>query len=557
MAVVAPPNTSNIALPPPTQNPPTLVDVGQAQKYLDTLTRLRTSINLTVNSPTDSQIGAATKYVEEVASKCAPVAAPPWLAQITTRIDNLNNNVNNRFTALTDTVNARFDRVERQIKILQNTTRGAGNVISYDSIFNNNGDPLPLRPITNSHDLVNLSNPDLSTWYAYYFPDRNQVGVAIAVKKVDIARYIGTPTSSFVPDIPPVIESNNDSNSNSPDLLSENSTPASVVISLPSLIPLPTCPRSTYLSSDDMSPNTSGSRWVDMGSKKDGCQLLISHPGLEALEKLWSYVTLNLDLCSIMDEPTMNELVRCFIKWNNLYRLITGLGAERPFFDTIRDAILGLDWARIHDTKKDSYEMKAVAQGFIKFCTWMEDHNCSLRGTQYHKSDEVLKYQNYFYAQWKEKCMAVEKRRPPGPILIPPQQTSSNPSRNKKNGCYDLYAGHRGDKCPTNGPSPLTVPFRPLTDDDVRLAKKLHHAEPSKAIPYNFLLKQVSNQTSQHVAAVQPRERMITMPDFDQPASAPNNGGRKSVERVTVAETAVVGNQEVSALLSLNKNGNK
>ncbi|KAE9383028.1 hypothetical protein BT96DRAFT_930052 [Gymnopus androsaceus JB14] len=102
--------------------------------------------------------------------------------------------MNTRLTTLTNTVNTRFDRVERQMKILQNTVRGAGNVIPYDHILNDTGAPLPLPAITSSHDLVNLSNADLSTWYTYYFPGRNQNGIAIPVKKVHVARYIGCNT---------------------------------------------------------------------------------------------------------------------------------------------------------------------------------------------------------------------------------------------------------------------------------------------------------------------------------------------------------------------------
>lgn len=88
-------------------------------------------------------------------------AAPPWLVEITGRLDAMNDTVNttkndlrtltdtvntmrDELTTLTNTVNTRFDRVERQMKVFQNTLRGAGNVIQYDPILNDAGAPLPL-----------------------------------------------------------------------------------------------------------------------------------------------------------------------------------------------------------------------------------------------------------------------------------------------------------------------------------------------------------------------------------------------------------------------------
>ncbi|KAE9402070.1 hypothetical protein BT96DRAFT_991420 [Gymnopus androsaceus JB14] len=103
----------------------------------------------------------------------------------------MNDTINTTKNDLRTLIDTRFDRVEQQMKVFQNTLRGAGNVIQYDPILNNAGAPLPLPPITSSQDLIALENADVSTWYRYYFPEEPQVAVAIAVKKIQIARYIG------------------------------------------------------------------------------------------------------------------------------------------------------------------------------------------------------------------------------------------------------------------------------------------------------------------------------------------------------------------------------
>lgn len=135
-----------------------------------------------------------------------------------------------------------------------------------------------------------------------------------------------------------------------------------------------------------------------MGSSKSGCILLISTPTLEILEELWDYVLMNLDLRKITDSATQkNEFVRCFIKWTHLRGQIAELGPElykkawiiphanypdvpgefqeRPFYDTIRDALLGADWACQYDLNRDNATMRANSRGFSSFASWMEAHN--------------------------------------------------------------------------------------------------------------------------------------------------------------------------------------
>ncbi|KAJ3748867.1 hypothetical protein DFH05DRAFT_1456812 [Lentinula detonsa] len=107
--------------------------------------------------------------------------------------------------------------------------------------------------------------------------------------------------------------------------------------------------------------------------------------------------------------------------------------ACRPFFDAIRDKILGNDWARVYDMKREKYFMLADPTGFSKLVTLMETHNRRLRGTMYHRSNEVLqtlimqKLPDKFradlrdckvseqlpYAEWKLACKDVEEHRPP------------------------------------------------------------------------------------------------------------------------------------------------
>ncbi|KAJ3750031.1 hypothetical protein DFH05DRAFT_1518164 [Lentinula detonsa] len=83
---------------------------------------------------------------------------------------------------------------------------------------------------------------------------------------------------------------------------------------------IPALPTSSLLSTlSDMLRNISGSGWVDMGTVKTGCQLLIPNPTLDALEELWGYVITNLEDRQISDESTKKkEFLRCFAKWGNL-----------------------------------------------------------------------------------------------------------------------------------------------------------------------------------------------------------------------------------------------
>ncbi|KAJ3723528.1 hypothetical protein DFJ43DRAFT_1042001 [Lentinula guzmanii] len=204
-----------------------------------------------------------------------------------------------------------------------------------------------------------------------------------------------------------------------------------------------------------MARNVSGSGWVDMGTLKAGCQLLIPNPNLDALEELWGYVITNLEDRDITDEALKKkEFLRCFAKWSTLKETIAEISHSlpskawvevdtsstdpddftcRPFFDAIRDKILGNDWARIYDLKRDKYVMLPDATGFSKLVTLMETHNRRLRGTMYHRSNEVLQTlimqklpdkfradlrdckvsENLPYADWKTACKDVEERRPP------------------------------------------------------------------------------------------------------------------------------------------------
>lgn len=95
MSIVAPliASSCNIASPPPTQDPPTIADVGRAQIYVDQLTYLRSisfssyslylfliiliaAFGPNTNIPTDTEIGAAKLYANEVVSKCVTAGEP-------------------------------------------------------------------------------------------------------------------------------------------------------------------------------------------------------------------------------------------------------------------------------------------------------------------------------------------------------------------------------------------------------------------------------------------------------------------------------------------------
>ncbi|KAJ3716251.1 hypothetical protein DFJ43DRAFT_1043399 [Lentinula guzmanii] len=356
-----------------------------------------------------------------------------------------------------------------------------------------------------------------------------------------------------------------------------------------------------------MARNVSGSGWVDMGTLKAGCQLLIPNPTLNALEELWGYVITNLEDRGITDEAAMKiEFLRCFAKWSNLKDTIAEISHSlaskswievdalsnkpdnftcRPFFDTIHDKSLGNDWARAYDLKRDKYMMLADAMGFSELVTLMEMHNHWLRGTMYHRSNEVLQtlimqklpekfradlrdckvLEKLPYADWKTACKDVEERRPPittayglkhcdscldrpvnsstNVLAGPPVSSSFQPvakthrfpklhPEQKKLlirldayfRCYNLFAGHLSNNCPNNGPPSLSVPFRPLNENDVTLAMRIHTAAPNNSIPYELILKwnviSTSSTNTCTIAAVNDRAPLTGLPDLDYVASS-------------------------------------
>ncbi|KAE9384463.1 hypothetical protein BT96DRAFT_1008052 [Gymnopus androsaceus JB14] len=423
-------------------------------------------------------------------------------------------------------------------------------------------------------------------------------------------------STTFVPSQNALIENDLDydiveDRSTSPSLISETPTPATAVIPLPTS---PTPSTTSSVSDDEMSPNPNGNNTIDMGGHKSGCLLLMPHPTLDTLEELWTYFLLNCSRRKLTDEDEIKkEFVACFMKFANLRDIVDGIGPKlyllawielnpaypnlpneflkRPFFDAIRNAILGCEWARIYDAKKDNYVMRATSQGFGDLAKLMEAHNKRLRGTQFHKSDAEIKLlilqkitprfrddlcdcqveDSLPYDEWKEKCLVVEERRPPGPPAYANDSKRNDQGHGKKDDqqnqnvvlssstfsqgpadaysfpklgpsgpntqcsrlmetetcfrCYNLYAGHQGGHCPTKGPPRLSVPYRPLTDAHVALAKTIHAKDPNKFIPYEFILKQnpAPQNSQRHVAAVRPREALTEMPDLSEPSSTPSS----------------------------------
>lgn len=318
-----------------------------------------------------------------------------------------------------------------------------------------------------------------------------------------------TPALGFSPSIPSLVETEEElslpasSNQEDPSPLP---TPSTLIVSLPDSPRLSTFSDSD---SDDMPTNTNGKETIDMGSSKNGCTLLIASPTLETLEELWDYVLMNLDLRKITDDMTKKvEFTRCFIKWAHLRAQISELGPElykkewiiplpdhpdipgefleRPFYDAIRDALLGADWARQYDATRENAHMRANARGFSSFATWMESHNRRLRGTQYHKTDDGLKVliiqkltkefrddlrdcqvsEALPYVEWKKKCKEVEERRPPGPAVNYNVEKPRNDNRVKKSDSSGVSypSSSSGDS-----PEPIQIPqsfYRPTKPSD-------------------------------------------------------------------------------------------
>ncbi|KAJ3978760.1 hypothetical protein F5890DRAFT_1479081 [Lentinula detonsa] len=390
------------------------------------------------------------------------------------------------------------------------------------------------------------------------------------------------------------------------EVFTDTSPPTSNLPSLP--LSRASSPSSSDSSiSSDMARNVSGSGWVDMGTLKTGCQLLTPNPSLDALEELWGYVATNLEDREITDDSLKKkEFLRCFAKWSSLKDVLSEISQTlanktwitlsdtstnpddftcRPFFDTIRDKILGNDWARIYDLKREKYVMLADPTGFSKLVTLMETHNRRLRGTMYHRSNEVLqamimqKLPDKFradlrdckvseqlpYAEWKEACKDVEERRPPisftptyapkrdsdrvmtpsaavNRSVLPGAFSAHSTSRShrfpklqleqkkilyKLEGCYrcyNLFAGHQSGSCPNNGPPNLSVPYRPLNDEDIALANKIHASAPNNSIAYELILKKnVSAPSARPVAVIQDRIALTDWRDFDDVQSMPTS----------------------------------
>ncbi|KAJ3711100.1 hypothetical protein DFJ43DRAFT_1169154 [Lentinula guzmanii] len=412
-----------------------------------------------------------------------------------------------------------------------------------------------------------------------------------------------SPRSPLLSTLVPILESSSSTDSTNCEQLSQPLTSVST--------PRAPSPSSSDSSiSSDMSRNVSGSGWIDMGSLKSGCQLLVPNPTLDALEELWGYVASNLEDRDITDVAVKKkEFIRCFAKWCNLKDVIAEISPQlvdkswvelsdsstdpddftcRPFFDTIRDKILGKDWARTYDLKRDKFVMLADPLGFSKLVTLMETHNRRLRGTMYHRSNEVLqalimqKLPDKFradlrdckvseqlpYAEWKAACKDVEERRPPiaavtsyvgkrgetrteKPVFAsgaggnytaaPSAPSSMSISRSHRFPkiqpeqkkllyrveacfrCYNLFAGHLGSSCPMNGPPTLSVPFRPLTEEDITLANRIHDATPNNSIPYELILKKnAAPSSARPVAVIRDRIALTELPNLDdEPEASP------------------------------------
>ncbi|KAE9394865.1 hypothetical protein BT96DRAFT_942887 [Gymnopus androsaceus JB14] len=210
-----------------------------------------------------------------------------------------------------------------------------------------------------------------------------------------------------------------------------------------------------------MSPNLSGTGFIDMGTTKTGCLLLVAHPTLEALEEYFDYSTINHDERSITDDAVKKkDFVRGFMKWKNLQDILAEIEPDledkpwieklpdqpesskdyvsRPFFDEIRNHILGSDWACLHDLKRDGYVMLHDARVITALYVVLS----STSPTKVLQALIIQKLPNKFradlvdcevseqlpYSEWKKECQSVERRCPPGG----PAYTSEQKNRQKK-----------------------------------------------------------------------------------------------------------------------------
>ena len=112
-ALIPPPNTIGVNLPPVPHNPAILSDITNAKEYTERLSHIKCELHnsmlqvsaihnlLTAGNPNvpnaSDEIGAARAYESAVifSHNPGPGAAPAWLAQLVANIDNMNQNIAN------------------------------------------------------------------------------------------------------------------------------------------------------------------------------------------------------------------------------------------------------------------------------------------------------------------------------------------------------------------------------------------------------------------------------------------------------------------------------
>lgn len=170
----------------------------------------RTTTSIAVVAPTNAtSMQNHPAITEQVTNLFNTVDHTNAVANLSNAVAKLSNSVKN----LEDTMNTRFNWIERSVEILQNSARGYGHLVPYNVIMNDAGAPLPLVwcvqhdcsmfwlnfdwrslqiPIRCAHNLVSLSNTDVSTWCTYLVPSWARTkGYWVCSENGEVGRYIG------------------------------------------------------------------------------------------------------------------------------------------------------------------------------------------------------------------------------------------------------------------------------------------------------------------------------------------------------------------------------
>ncbi|KAI9508545.1 hypothetical protein F5148DRAFT_1283922 [Russula earlei] len=123
MALVPPPNGAGVQTPPLPATPPTLVDITNANEYVDTLSLSKRTAY--PGAASNAEIGAAEVYKAAIVFSHRPDenVAPVWLANLHAMVQNINTEVGN--------MNARLAVIQNDVAVIKNDVAVVRNDVAF------------------------------------------------------------------------------------------------------------------------------------------------------------------------------------------------------------------------------------------------------------------------------------------------------------------------------------------------------------------------------------------------------------------------------------------